>query len=188
VKNYILDTNVLLHDPNSLLAFKGNTVLIPIEVLEEIDRFKRESSELGQNARTVSRTWTLARQGPSEQRGQTGERRHACALFSTRKTARNGPPFGNNTVDSRIVSLALAVQKAEPKTPAILVTKDINLRIKADSLGAGGGLRNDRVLLTELYTGMIELTIRPKKCRASAWRANWTSTATANISPTNTAR
>src|SRR5256885_11329183 len=56
VKNYILDTNVLLHDPNSLHNFKGNCVLIPIEVIEEIDRFKRESSELGQNARTVSRS------------------------------------------------------------------------------------------------------------------------------------
>jgi PhoH-like ATPase len=55
VKNYILDTNVLLHDPNSLLNFQDNNVLIPIEVIEEIDRFKRESSELGQNARTVSR-------------------------------------------------------------------------------------------------------------------------------------
>src|SRR5580692_5677778 len=55
VKNYILDTNVLLHDPNSLLNFEENSVLIPIEVIEEIDRFKRESSELGQNARAVSR-------------------------------------------------------------------------------------------------------------------------------------
>src|SRR3974377_1914865 len=55
-KNYILDTNVLLHDPNSLLSFQENNVLIPIEVLEEIDRFKREPSDLGQNARTVSRT------------------------------------------------------------------------------------------------------------------------------------
>ena len=55
VKNYILDTNVLLHDPNSILNFDDNNVLIPIEVIEEIDRFKRESSELGQNARTVSR-------------------------------------------------------------------------------------------------------------------------------------
>src|SRR5882757_2891594 len=55
VKNYILDTNVLLHDPNSLLSFEDNSVLIPIEVIEEIDRFKRESSELGQNARAVSR-------------------------------------------------------------------------------------------------------------------------------------
>src|SRR2546421_8948759 len=55
-KNYILDTNVLLHDPDSLLSFEENLVLLPIEVIEEIDRFKRESTELGQNARTVSRT------------------------------------------------------------------------------------------------------------------------------------
>src|SRR6202453_2683416 len=55
VKNYILDTNVLLHDPNSLLNFADNNVLVPIEVIEEIDRFKRESTELGRNARTVSR-------------------------------------------------------------------------------------------------------------------------------------
>ena len=55
VKNYILDTNVLLHDPNSILNFEENTVLIPIDVIEEIDGFKRESSELGQNARSVSR-------------------------------------------------------------------------------------------------------------------------------------
>lgn len=55
MKNYIIDTNVLLHDPNSLLKFEDNNVLIPIEVIEEIDRFKRESTELGQNARTVSR-------------------------------------------------------------------------------------------------------------------------------------
>src|SRR3984957_20781969 len=54
VKNYILDTNVLLHDPDSLLSFTNNHVLVPIEVIEEIDRFKRESTELGQNARTVS--------------------------------------------------------------------------------------------------------------------------------------
>ena len=54
-KNYILDTNVLLHDPNSLLNFEDNHVLLPIEVIEEIDRFKRESTELGQNARFVSR-------------------------------------------------------------------------------------------------------------------------------------
>src|ERR1041384_8189909 len=55
VKNYILDTNVLLHDPNALLNFDDNQVLIPIEVIEEMDRFKRESTELGQNARQVSR-------------------------------------------------------------------------------------------------------------------------------------
>src|SRR4051812_32888546 len=62
VKNFILDTNVLLHDPNSLLSFEDNNVLVPIEVIEEIDRFKRESSELGQSARTVSRMLDALRQ------------------------------------------------------------------------------------------------------------------------------
>ncbi len=55
VKNYVLDTNVILHDPNSILSFQENNVLIPIEVIEEVDRFKREASELGQNAREFSR-------------------------------------------------------------------------------------------------------------------------------------
>ena len=55
MKNYILDTNVLLHDPNSLLNFRDNNVFVPIEVIEEIDRFKREATERGQNARTFSR-------------------------------------------------------------------------------------------------------------------------------------
>ena len=55
IKHYILDTNVLLHDPYSLLSFQENHVLIPIEVIEEIDRAKRESSDRSQNARAVSR-------------------------------------------------------------------------------------------------------------------------------------
>ena len=55
VKNYVLDTNVLLHDPDALLNFQDNNVLLPIEVIEEIDKFKRETTERGQNARAVSR-------------------------------------------------------------------------------------------------------------------------------------
>src|SRR5581483_4233056 len=73
-------------------------------------------------------------------------------------------PIGANTVDSRIVSLSLAIHKAEPKTPAILVTKDINLRIKADTLGVPAeDYESDRVLITDLYTGMLELSIPAEK-------------------------
>jgi PhoH-like ATPase len=54
-KNYVLDTNVLLHDPSALYKFKDNNVIIPIYVVEEIDKFKRDLSELGRNARQVSR-------------------------------------------------------------------------------------------------------------------------------------
>ena len=135
VKNYILDTNVLLHDPNSIVAFKGNNVLIPIEVIEEIDRFKRESSELGQNARTVSRTLDALRAKGHLNKGVKLENGGILRIIFHEPNSQNGTPFGNNTVDSRIVGLSLAVHKAEPKTPAILVTKDINLRIKADTLG-----------------------------------------------------
>jgi PhoH-like ATPase len=164
VKNYILDTNVLLHDPNSLLAFKGNTVLIPIEVLEEIDRFKRESSELGQNARAVSRSLDALRSKGRLNKGVKLENGGMLRIVFHEKNGEAALPFGNNSADNRIVGQALAIQKSEPKSPAILVTKDINLRIKADSLGLPAeDYENDRVLLTELYTGMIELTITTEK-------------------------
>src|SRR5262245_8659492 len=138
VKNYVLDTNVLLHDPNSLLSFQRNNVLIPIEVIEEIDRFKRESSELGQNARTVSRTLDGLR-GQGHLNDGVKLENGGCLRVLVHKSKHNGKngdvAYGDNSVDSRIVSLALAVQRAQPKNPTILVSKDINLRIKADALG-----------------------------------------------------
>ncbi|HTA31122.1 MAG TPA: PhoH family protein, partial [Candidatus Cybelea sp.] len=164
MKNYILDTNVLLHDPNSIAAFKGNSVLIPIEVIEEIDRFKRESTELGQNARTVSRTLDALRAKGHLNKGVKLENGGTLRIIFHEHNGQNGSPFGNNTVDSRIVGLALAIHKAEPKVPAILVTKDINLRIKADTLGLSAeDYTTDRVLLTQLYTGMIEITVSAEK-------------------------
>ena len=164
MKNYILDTNVLLHDPNSILAFKGNNVLIPIEVIEEIDGFKRESTELGQNARRVSRALDALREKGHLNKGVKLDNGGTLRIIFHEHNGQNASPFGNNTVDSRIVGSALSVHKAEPKVPAILVTKDINLRIKADTLGlAAEDYETDRVLLTQLYTGMFDLTISPEK-------------------------
>jgi PhoH-like ATPase len=164
VKNYILDTNVLLHDPNSILAFKGNNVLIPIEVIEEIDRFKRESSELGQNARTVSRMLDAFRAKGHLNKGVKLDNGGTLRIVFHDQNGDNGSPFGRSTADSRIVSLSLDVHKSEPKVPTVLVTKDINLRIKADTLGVPAeDYESDRVLLTELYTGMIELTVSAEK-------------------------
>jgi PhoH-like ATPase len=169
VKNYILDTNVLLHDPNSLLSFQENHVLIPIEVIEEIDGFKRESTELGQNARAVSRMLDSFREQGSLSEGvalPNGGRLRI--IFSQAKTKlRNGQATitGNhNSVDSRIVSLALGVQHTAPKIPAILVTKDINLRIKADALGLPAeDYESDRINISELYTGIFELAVPADK-------------------------
>jgi PhoH-like ATPase len=174
VKNYVLDTNVLLHDPNSLLNFQKNNVLIPIEVIEEIDRFKRESTELGQNARTVSRTLdglrTKGRLSEGVELANGG-----CLRIIFQKAGHdkeNGHAImSNNNVDNRIVSLAIGVQKSHPKQPTILVSKDINLRIKADALGLQAeDYETDRVLIKDLYTGIFDLMVSADKM--AAFRAN----------------
>ena len=164
MKNYILDTNVLLHDPNSLLNFQENNVLIPIEVIEEIDHFKREPTELGQNARTVSRTLDgLREQGHLSDSVQLKNGGRLRIIFQE-KNGNGSVILGNNTVDSRIVTLALAVQRTDPHLSTILVTKDINLRIKADALGIQAeDYETDRVFLTDLYTGMFEKQVSPEK-------------------------
>ncbi len=174
MKNYVLDTNVLLHDPHSLLSFQKNNVIIPIEVIEEIDRFKRESTELGQNARTVSRTLDSLRGQGRLSEGVNLEN-GGCLRIVFHRLEHNGKNgsaiLGDNSADSRIVATALAVRKAEPKVPTILVSKDINLRIKADALGLQAeDYETDRVLIKDLYTGMIEVTVNAEKM--AAFRAN----------------
>jgi len=174
VKNYVLDTNVLLHDPNSLLSFQKNNVLIPIEVIEEVDRFKRESTELGQNARTVSRTLDGLRGKGRLSEGVSLDNGGCLRIVFRRpgQTRGNGEVIlGDNTVDSRILAQAMAVQKAHPKQPTILVSKDINLRIKADALGLQAeDYETDRVLIKDLYTGMVDLMVSTEKM--AAYRAN----------------
>ncbi len=172
VKNYIIDTNVLLHDPNSLLKFEENTVLIPIEVIEEIDRFKRESTELGQNARTVSRMLDGFRGKGSLSAGVKLPTHGKLRIHVLTKSLTNGNGNGKgNTVDNKILAVAKAIQKAEPKNKTILVSKDINLRIKADALGLEAeDYETDRVFIKDLYTGMIELTVPPETM--ASFRAN----------------
>lgn len=172
MKNYILDTNVLLHDPNSLLNFQDNNVLIPIEVIEEIDRFKREATERGQNARSFSRMLDgLRTKGHLSKGVELANGGHLRVIFQDKSENGhiNGHANGNGhaNVDSRIVAQALNVQRNDLKTRTILVTKDINLRIKADALGlAAEDYETDRVMIKDLYTGLFEMTISPEKMAA----------------------
>jgi PhoH-like ATPase len=164
-KNYLLDTNVLLHDPNCLVSFQDNNVLIPIEVIEEIDRFKRESTELGRNARTVSRMVDAWRA-----RGHLGDgvQLPGGGIFRiifekktlpTAAAAISGIP---RSVDNLILARGLSVREAEPDLPLVVVTKDINLRLKADAVGLPAeDYETDRVQLSELYSGIIEKPATP---------------------------
>lgn len=173
MKNYILDTNVLLHDPNSLLNFQDNNVIIPIEVIEEIDRFKRESNELGQNARTVSRMFDSFRGEGSLSEGVKLPNGGKLRIAVQKKSLSGGNGNGKNghSVDNKILATALAIKKSQPKQAAILVSKDINLRIKADAVGLlAEDYETDRVFITDLYTGTIEMTVSPE--RLASFRAN----------------
>jgi PhoH-like ATPase len=164
VKNFVLDTNVLLHDPNSILNFEDNHVHIPIEVIEEVDRFKRESTELGQNARAISRLLDQLREQGKLSAGVTlpngGKLRIVTDSAPPRKTASKSEANGHMTVDNLIIHRALDLKKESPKHPTILVSKDINLRIKADALGLmAEDYETDRVHLSDLYSGMRELPV-----------------------------
>jgi PhoH-like ATPase len=172
VKNYILDTNVLLHDPNSILNFEDNHVLIPIEVIEEIDRFKRDSTERGQNARAVSRMLDKLRASGSLSEGVKLENGGKLRIIFREGTGREpGNGNGKYNVDSRIVALALQIQKATPRRKTVLISKDINLRLKADALGlAAEDYETDRVSVSELYSGMFELLLSEKEI--GSFRAN----------------
>ncbi len=170
-KNYILDTNVLLHDPGAMFSFDDNDVIVPIQVVEEIDHFKKEMSERGRNARHVSqlldgfrRTGRLA----DGVRLESGGRLRVVIHGGTSAVEGIGL---DGTVDNAILALALDLRQAEPGRPLILVTKDTNLRIKADAMGLQAeDFEAGRVRLEELDRGDSELEVSPavlKELKAS---------------------
>ncbi len=168
IKNYILDTNVLLHDPHSLLCFQENNVLVPIEVIEEIDRFKRDSSDRGHNARAVSRLLDGLRAHGRLSEGVPLANGGRLRILLTSKNGKNGPlTVGDSTVDDRLIALTRHIQDADPGVPTVLITKDINLRIKADAVGLQAeDYETDHVRPQDLYTGAFELPVGPDQLQA----------------------
>jgi PhoH-like ATPase len=158
-KNFILDTNVLLHDPRSIYGFKDNNVIIPIYVIEEIDQFKRDLSELGRNARLVARYLDSFR---AEGSLKEGVPLPGGGNLRVRFTSRELPMSmaDSNLMDNRILAVAVDLREKEPDTEAVFITKDTNLRIRADALGlVAEDYDAERVEITELYTGFTELLV-----------------------------
>jgi PhoH-like ATPase len=155
-KSFILDTNVLLHNAAALTAFADNEVVIPIDVLEEIDNFKKESNELGRNARAAIRKMDELRvKGhlkdgvPIDETGGT-----LRVAFSSEEGA--APMLRADTADNRIISVAYESMKSG--RPTIFVSKDINARIRADSLGINAmDFEKQKVDFDRLYSGWAEI-------------------------------
>ena len=161
VKNYVLDTNVLLHDARAFYAFADNNVIIPIYVLEEIDTFKKDQSELGRNARQVARLLDQYRNDGGLSHAQPMETGGTVRVALSKNPVKN-PSYDSRSMDQRILEIALEVRDADPKTPAILVTKDVNMRIRGDALGLHTvDFEPERISIEELYAGHRELHVPP---------------------------
>ncbi|MDY6910496.1 MAG: PhoH family protein [Thermodesulfobacteriota bacterium] len=157
-KTYILDTNVLLHNPDALLAFADNLVIVPFAVIEEIDNQKRRQDEIGRNARLVSRRLDEMRvlghlsEGIALPNGGT-----LRVELNHQELADCPPGLDPGKYDNRILTLAQGLRR-ESAQAVIIVTKDLNLRIKADVLGlAAEDFYSDKVDYHELYKGVGEL-------------------------------
>src|SRR3954469_23802794 len=158
-KNFILDTNVLLHDPRCIYNFEDNNVVIPIYVIEEIDKFKRDMSELGRNARLVARYLDAFRAEGSLSEGVELPNGGNIRVCFTNKELPKSMADGQ-LMDNRILAVALDIKEREPDLQAVFITKDTSLRIRADALGLNAeDYDAQRVEISELYTGVTELFV-----------------------------
>lgn len=156
-KTFVLDTNVLLHNPKSLFMFQDNEVVIPLVVIEELDKFKSNNDDKGRNARQVIREIDRLRT-----EGRLFEGVKINDLGGTLRIDRCEQPlpfgFDANVVDNRILAVAHALHNEGRKT--IFITKDINARVKGDALGVEvEDFEADRVDADWLYSGYAEIVV-----------------------------
>jgi PhoH-like ATPase len=166
-KLFVLDTNVLMHDPSSLFRFEEHDIYLPMVTLEELDNNKKGVSEVARNARQASRNLEeiIA--------SNLADLEHGCPLsiqgnkhvtgrlfLQTDAVDYEMPMLAGSKADNQILGVVLALKKKHPERQVVLVSKDINIRIKARALGVPAeDYFNDKVLEdTELlYSGMKEL-------------------------------
>ena len=163
-KTFILDTNVLLHDVNSIYAFEDNDIVIPMVVIEELDRFKSEGDSRGKSARMMSRSLDALRE---KGRLNEGVKLPNGGTLKIELDKANILPqvFSMDKSDNSILNIAYTMAKKEGsykknQSPVIVVTKDINMRLKAEALGLSAqDYTTDKVNLDELYTGVSEIEV-----------------------------
>ncbi len=166
-KLFVLDTNVLLHDPTSLFQFEEHDVYLPMVTLEELDNNKKGMTEVARNARQVSRfldeivTRTKGDIGAGIPLAREKEKTPSGSLFLQTLNGSSIPTsLAADKADNQILGVALELKSAHSNRAVILVSKDINMRIKARALGVEAeDYFNDKVLEDTdlLYTGATAL-------------------------------
>ncbi|MGH8672530.1 MAG: PhoH family protein [Burkholderiales bacterium] len=169
VKLFVLDTNVLMHDPTSLFRFAEHDVYLPMATLEELDNNKRGMTEVARNVRQASRFLDeILTKWPGRMEHGIPLSTHGDAaagkLFLQTQAMDGDTPASlpGNKMDNQILGVVLRLRKIYPKRPVVLVSKDINIRIKAHALGvAAEDYFNDKVLQDTdvLYSGVRALPL-----------------------------
>lgn len=166
-KVVVLDTNVLLHDPDAPSNFGSDRIVLPIQVVEEIDRFKRDPSEKGRNSRRVARLLDGLRQRGNLADGVPlipgGQGTLEVAFCRAETLAQLPPELQGGGGDNNILAVALEQMRskglADPPE-VVLITKDTNLRIKADAVGLDAeDYSSDKVAIADLYAGARSLNV-----------------------------
>ena len=160
-KNYVLDANVLLHDPNAIFKFEDNNVIIPIYAIEEIDKFKRESTERGRNARAVARLLDELRPKNGTLSEPVDVPSGGTLRVALPKT-RHELPVGLETtsLDHAILQTAIEIRDIHTDQPTVFVTMDTNLRIRADALKVTSQTyENPRVQDIDIEQSVIEIAV-----------------------------
>lgn len=167
-KNYVLDTNVLLHDPKCIANFEGNNVILPIVVLEELDSLKTRDGLCGCQARQAARELSCIMEGKAKQSIQQGIALNNNIILSVEMNGYHNVKNFTDELDlkkndNRILLTTLSIKNANAGIPTILVSKDICMRLKAEAFGVEAeDYETDRVVLDELYRGFTTVTLPSK--------------------------
>lgn len=171
VKQFVLDTNVLLHNPNALFVFQDNNVIIPFAVIEELDKLKRQEDDIGRNAREVIRRLDRLRAKGTliegVRWGDTSPQAGAAASTANGSTGlikvvisdRDRPhAIAEDTKDNRIIAVAWELHDKGNRT--VFVSKDLNARIKSDAMGIPTeDFQNQKIDADRLYTGYVTVAV-----------------------------
>lgn len=160
-KIFILDTNVLIHSPQSLFSFADNRVVIPIVVIEEIDQFKKGMDEKSRNARQIGRFLDSLRSRGSLQDGVQMDNGGTVQVSVNKDVTDTAAKlFFLDRNDNLIIGTALWFKQKYPDQEVTLVSKDANVRIKADAVGINAeNYETDNIKFEELYTGWEALDV-----------------------------
>lgn len=160
-KIYVLDTNVLLSDFNALYAFKNNDIVIPLKVLEEIDKHKKRQDGVGANARQIIRELDSLREKGSLAEGVKLGARKGVLYVRSYQNHTLPADMSMEDPDNQILATVFNTidNKLDKDTKVILVSQDINVRVKADSLGlAAEDYTTNQIVekAEEVYTGFVQ--------------------------------